>query len=88
LKRRDKKEADYGLRMWLCDKETQEKGKEEKEVRSLSMAKYRCTICGYIYDPQKGDPDNAVAAGVAFADLPDTWVCPVCGVGKENFEEI
>ena len=50
------------------------------------MGKYVCTICGYIYDPALGDPENGVAAGTAFEDLPDDWVCPVCGADKEQFE--
>lgn len=50
------------------------------------MGKYECTVCGYIYDPQVGDPDNGVDAGTAFKDIPDDWVCPECGVGKEDFE--
>ena len=53
----------------------------------LSMSKYMCNICGYIYDPAKGDPDNGIEPGTAFGDLPDTWVCPVCGVGKDQFTE-
>jgi rubredoxin len=52
------------------------------------MTKYRCTVCEYIYDPEQGDPDNGVKPGTAFEDLPDGWVCPECGVGKENFEMI
>lgn len=52
------------------------------------MAKYRCTVCGYIYDPQTGDPDNDINPGTAFEDLPDTWVCPECGVGKDMFEKV
>ncbi len=51
------------------------------------MKKYKCTVCGYIYDPAVGDPANNIAPGTAFEDLPDDWVCPVCGVGKEDFEE-
>jgi rubredoxin len=50
------------------------------------MKKYRCMVCGYIYDPIKGDPDNDIVAGTPFEDLPDDWVCPMCGVGKDNFE--
>jgi flavin reductase (DIM6/NTAB) family NADH-FMN oxidoreductase RutF/rubredoxin len=50
-----------------------------------SMKKYICSVCGYIYDPAKGDPDSGVAPGTAFEDLPDDWVCPVCGVGKDQF---
>jgi len=48
--------------------------------------KYKCTACAYIYDPSKGDPENGVPPGTAFEDLPDTWVCPECGVGKDMFE--
>ena len=48
--------------------------------------KYVCTACGYIYDPAKGDPDNGIDAGTEFNDLPEDWVCPVCGVGKDMFE--
>ena len=48
--------------------------------------KYRCVLCGWIYDPAVGDPDSDIAPGVAFEDLPDDWVCPECGAGKEDFE--
>ena len=50
------------------------------------MTKYVCKICGYIYDPAEGDPDNGVAPGTAFADLPEDWVCPLCAVDKDEFE--
>ena len=49
------------------------------------MQKYRCTVCGYIYDPAKGDPSAGIQAGTAFGNLPDDWVCPECGVGKDMF---
>ncbi len=52
------------------------------------MDKYRCKICGYIYDPAKGDPDNGVPPGTAFDVLPDGWVCPECGAPKEEFEKV
>ena len=52
------------------------------------MAQYRCTVCGYIYDPQKGDASGGINPGTAFEDLPDTWVCPECGVGKDMFEKV
>jgi len=52
------------------------------------MQKYVCNACGYVYDPEKGDPDNGVPAGTAFADLPADWVCPECGVGKEEFSPL
>lgn len=51
------------------------------------MDKYVCTVCGYVYDPAKGDPDSGIAAGTAFEDIPDDWVCPVCGAGKDAFEK-
>jgi rubredoxin len=50
------------------------------------MDKYVCKVCGYEYDPSNGDPDHAIKSGTPFSDLPVDWVCPVCGVGKENFE--
>jgi len=52
------------------------------------MDKYVCTVCGYIYAPDKGDPTSNVAPGTAFEDLPDDWVCPECGVGKDQFEKM
>ncbi|HCP31830.1 TPA: rubredoxin [Candidatus Acetothermia bacterium] len=51
------------------------------------MEKWICTVCGYVYDPAVGDPTNEIEAGTAFEDLPDTWICPECGVGKEMFEK-
>ncbi len=51
------------------------------------MKKYVCTICGYVYDPEIGDPDNGVEPGTDFSKINDDWVCPDCGVGKEFFEE-
>ncbi len=50
--------------------------------------KYECNICGYVYDPDMGDPDNGVATGTAFADLPDDWECPLCGAPKEEFSPV
>ncbi|NPE09963.1 MAG: rubredoxin [Asgard group archaeon] len=52
------------------------------------MKKYECTVCGYEYDPEKGDPDGNIPPGTAFEDLPADWVCPICGAGKEDFEVI
>lgn len=49
------------------------------------MKKYICQICDYVYDPEIGDPDNGIASGTAFEDLPDDWTCPDCGVGKDEF---
>jgi len=56
---------------------------EESEV-----SKYKCTVCGYVYDPASGDPDSGVAPGTAFEDLADDWVCPVCGAAKSEFEKV
>ena len=50
--------------------------------------KYQCTICGYIYDPDKGDADAGINPGTPFADLPDSWVCPQCGASKDDFKEM
>ncbi len=52
------------------------------------MQKWRCTICDYVYDPQEGDADAGIESGTLFEDLPDDWVCPICGVGKDEFEPI
>ncbi len=49
---------------------------------------YECIICGYIYDPAEGDPENDVTPGTSFEDLPDDWVCPECGAGKEEFAPV
>ena len=52
-----------------------------------NVKKYQCSPCQYIYDPKEGDPDNGVPPGTAFEDLPDDWICPLCGVSKDLFEE-
>ena len=51
------------------------------------MKKYVCTVCGYVYDPEAGAPDHGIAPGTAWEDVPDDFVCPECGVGKDMFEE-
>jgi len=61
---------------------------EEKKEATTEMAKYECTVCGYIYDPKEGDPDGGIKAGTSFEELPDDWVCPVCGAGKDQFEKV
>ncbi|MDR3223922.1 MAG: rubredoxin [Methanobrevibacter sp.] len=50
------------------------------------MNKYVCGMCGHVYDPEVGDVDNGVDAGTDFSDVPDDWVCPLCGVSKEDFK--
>ena len=49
------------------------------------MQKYVCDVCGYVYNPELGDPDNGVNPATAFADVPEDWICPECGVGKDSF---
>jgi rubredoxin len=51
-------------------------------------AKYKCKVCGYIYDPLKGDPDSGILPATPFSKIPDNWVCPVCGMDKSQFERI
>ena len=50
------------------------------------MEKWECQVCGYIYDPKQGDPDNGVKPGTSFTDIPEDWVCPECGASKDEFE--
>ena len=52
------------------------------------MDKWECIVCGYVYDPEEGDPDNGVAPGTSFEDVPEDWVCPDCGAGKDMFEKV
>jgi rubredoxin len=52
------------------------------------MDKWECLVCGWVYDPSEGDPDGGVEAGTPFADVPDDWVCPECGAGKDMFEKL
>lgn len=54
--------------------------------RRNEMEKYVCSICGYVYDPEVGDPDNGIEPGTAWEDVAEDWVCPLCGVGKDQFE--
>lgn len=51
------------------------------------MKSYVCEICGYVYDETAGDPDSGIAKGTKFEDIPDDWVCPLCGAGKGSFSE-
>jgi rubredoxin len=75
---------DYSCRITTDKNRITDKDKEHKE----NMQQYKCLRCGYIYDPAAGDPDNGVEPGTAFEDLPDDWVCPECGAGKDEFEPI
>ncbi len=69
------------------DTAEQEKAAPEKP-KDVAAAKYKCKICGYIYDPEVGDPDSGIAAGTPFEALPDTWACPICNAPKSEFEKI
>jgi len=62
-------------------------GTLKEKWRNKRMKKYVCNVCGYVYDPQEGDPDNGIEPGTAFEDLPEDWVCPLCSVGKDEFSE-
>jgi rubredoxin/flavin reductase (DIM6/NTAB) family NADH-FMN oxidoreductase RutF len=62
--------------------------KPAKPAAQAKKAKYKCSVCGYTYDPEKGDPDSGVKPGTPFEKLPDDWVCPVCGAAKSEFEKI
>ena len=54
-------------------------------ARALRLDKWECTVCGYIYDPEIGDPEHGIKSGTSFEDLPDNWLCPVCGAPKDQF---
>ena len=60
----------------------------EEKKEAPKMAKYECTVCGYMYDPELGDPDGGIKPGTPFEELPDDWVCPVCGAAKSEFERM
>jgi flavin reductase (DIM6/NTAB) family NADH-FMN oxidoreductase RutF/rubredoxin len=60
---------------------------KEKEA-TVNMSKYECTVCGYVYDPEVGDPDGGIAPGTPFEKIPDSWVCPVCGAAKSEFKKL
>ena len=53
---------------------------------AMKMQKYVCAVCGYVYDPAEGDPDHGIAPGTAWENVSEDWVCPVCGVNKDQFE--
>ena len=61
---------------------------ETKDRCEDKPAKYQCRPCGYVYDPEKGNPDSGIEPGTAFEDLPDDWCCPTCGVSKDMFEKV
>jgi len=59
-----------------------------KILGGIDMEKWECIPCGYIYDPEVGDEDGGIEPGVKFEDLPEDWVCPLCGAGKEDFQKV
>ena len=61
--------------------------RSDRRKEHLIMKKYICGPCGYEYDPEVGDPDNGIEPGTAFEDLPDDWVCPICGAPKSVFKK-
>lgn len=61
---------------------------QEKKEEAPKMSKYECQVCGYVYDPELGDPDSGIPPGTPFEDLPDDWECPVCGARKDQFEKV
>jgi flavin reductase (DIM6/NTAB) family NADH-FMN oxidoreductase RutF/rubredoxin len=78
-----KRAATYQADQGVGDMPAAGAAKMDKKIQ-----KYRCTVCGYVYDPQKGDSDGGIEPGTSFEDLPDDWVCPVCGVGKDRFKPV
>jgi rubredoxin len=57
----------------------------DSSIQGGHMKRYVCNACGWVYDPTVGDPDSGISPGTAFEDIPDDWVCPQCGVGKDEF---
>jgi rubredoxin len=57
-------------------------------MEETDMKNYVCNVCGYVYNPADGDPDSGIKPGTAFEDIPEDWVCPVCGAGKDSFEPV
>jgi len=61
---------------------------EEKKETKSNIAKYKCKVCGYIYDPEKGDPEGGIKPGTPFEEIPGSWKCPACGAAKSEFEKV
>ena len=73
------------MQQYLPDNGKKNKIINTKKKKGNIMKKYVCDVCGWIYDPEVGDPEGGIAPGTAFEDIPDDWVCPLCGVGKDDF---
>lgn len=65
-----------------------EKATQQRPLWRYVMQKFICDICGYVYDPELGDPDSGIEPGTTFEDIPDDWVCPVCGASKGDFSPL
>ena len=63
-------------------------GRNRLATRGIVMDKWRCTPCDYVYDPEVGDPDNGIAPGTPWEEVPDDWLCPDCSLGKDFFERV
>jgi flavin reductase (DIM6/NTAB) family NADH-FMN oxidoreductase RutF/rubredoxin len=61
---------------------------EERKEKVSKMEKYKCSVCGYVYDPDSGDPGGGIKPGTPFEEIPDDWVCPVCGASKDQFDKV
>ncbi len=57
-------------------------------MEAIKAVKYRCSVCGYVYDPALGDPDGGIKPGTLFEEIPGDWMCPICGASKSEFEKI
>jgi flavin reductase (DIM6/NTAB) family NADH-FMN oxidoreductase RutF/rubredoxin len=73
---------------YVAESKLKSKGEDEAANVKDDMQRYKCTVCGHIYDPSEGDPTKDIEAGTPFEQLPDDWECPVCGVSKSEFEAI
>lgn len=76
------------IQQYLSDNDYKNKIINTKKKKGNIMKKYVCDVCGWIYDPEVGDPEGGIAPGTAFEDIPDDWVCPLCGVGKDDFSPV
>lgn len=76
------------IQQYLSDNDYKNKIINIKKKKGNIMKKYVCDVCGWIYDPEVGDPEGGIAPGTAFEDIPDDWVCPLCGVGKDDFSPV
>lgn len=76
------------IQQYLSDNDYKNKIININKKKGNIMKKYVCDVCGWIYDPEVGDPEGGIAPGTAFEDIPDDWVCPLCGVGKDDFSPV